>query len=77
MAENEFEFECTDTFGGEANYSWVKREKHIMKNTSQIALVKKAKKIFGLTGVRSKTSKYGEVIRIDFDPHLCVVIFIY
>lgn len=76
MAENEFEFEYTDTFGREANYSWVKREKRPMKNTSQLALVRKAKKIFGLNGVRSKTSNYGDTIRIDFDS-LCVVIFIY
>lgn len=77
MAENKFEFECTDTFGGEANYSWVKRETRTMKNTSQYARVRLAKKIFGLNGLRSKTSNYGDMIRIDFDSHLCVVIFIY
>ena len=61
-----FQFEMTDTFGGEANYSWVKRTSFDFKSTAtDKALVRRAKQWAGLTGVRCKVDNYGgEMIAI-------------
>ena len=53
--------EYTDTFGGEANYCWVKRatfELPLTANRRQIVSAGKA--ALGLTGVRCRTSDYSE-----------------
>ena len=44
-----FEYEYTDTFGGEANYCWVKR------GTRQV------KEELGLTGVRGVRETWGDI----------------
>lgn len=60
-----FMFEYTDTFGGEANYSWVKREDvDLPANTTNRALVRAAKKWAGLTGVRCDVGDAGGAIAI-------------
>jgi len=60
-----FQFEMTDTFGGEANYSWVKRSSSEFKsNATDKALVRRAKKWAGLSGVRCAVDNYGEMISI-------------
>ena len=73
-----FEIELTDTFGGEANYSWVHRETlEVPEGTSDRALVQRAKKLFGLTGCTAETQDYGDVIVRDFRPSgLSQVMFI-
>ena len=60
-----FQFEMTDTFGGEANYSWVKRTSCEFKSTAtDKALVRRAKKWAGLSGVRCNVDNFGEMIAI-------------
>ena len=55
----------TDTFGGEANYSWANRYEFIIHNTaSQRNIVRKAKALAGMTGVKSDTYDYGESLTI-------------
>ena len=73
-----YEVEITDTFGGEANYSWVKRERiEVPVGTSDLAIVRLAKQFFGLTGLRTKNESYGDQIVRDFQPAgLCQIMFI-
>ncbi len=52
--------EFTDTFGGEANYCWVKRA-YIESTESLASAIRKARAQFGLTGIRGDiTAKYGD-----------------
>lgn len=70
------QFEYTDTFGGEANYSWVRRtELQLPANISDRALVRRAKAWAGLTGCRCTVSNYGDMI--DIRPAgSCTVLFV-
>ena len=53
-------FEYTDTFGGEANYSWVKREERVLHDdTPTRELVRLAKAWAGLTGVLRRWATSG------------------
>lgn len=55
--------ELTDTFGGEANYSWVEREELFLPETAtdrQIVIA--AKQALGLTGVRCRREDAGFTI---------------
>jgi hypothetical protein len=62
-------FEHTDLFGGEANYSWVRRHSFAPKTElSDRQVVRKAKKWAGLTGMRCRTENDGDTIRIDASP---------
>ena len=55
----------TDTFNGEANYSWANRyEFAINSEASQRNIVRKAKFLAGMTGVKSDTYDYGESLTI-------------
>lgn len=71
------QYEMTDTFGGESNYSWVQRGKIKMedKQFSNLAAVRKVKKELGYNGVRCKTTDYGDMIELR-PIGQCVVIFI-
>lgn len=53
-----FTVEYTDTFGGEANYSWVKRVK-LAGNFTEKGLMRAARRAIGLEGVRGRWEKYG------------------
>jgi hypothetical protein len=67
--------EYTDTFGGESNYSWVDRFSFDPKDMSDLAIVRKAKKLCNLNGVRGVTNKIGDMI--EFRPYkICTVMFI-
>ena len=68
-------FEHTDTFGGEANYSWVKREAYASKNRSDLALVRAAKKWAGISGIRCRTESYGDMLAL-YPRGICQVVFI-
>lgn len=60
-----FAVEYTDTMGGEANYSWVKRKTFkAPRNISDLSLVRKAKKELSLTGLRCDRSNLGETIQL-------------
>ena len=69
-------YEMTDTFGGEANYSWVDRGQVQFKgNESDMTIVRKIKKELGITGVRCKKTDFGNEIVLDI-VGACVRVFI-
>lgn len=91
MGYHTYEVELTDTFGGEANYGWVRREKVTVPEWPhfkgwdgngtrepkgyQRTLMRNAKAAMGLTGVRGVTSSHGDTI--EFRPYgQCVVMFV-
>lgn len=75
QTESTFTVEYTDTFGGEANYSWVKRFTLNHKGTD-LALVRVVKKMLGLNGVRAKVYYHGDTIEVR-PSGSCTVAFIY
>jgi len=53
--------ELTDTFGGEANYSWVRRDSfELPASASDRRIISTAKAALGLTGTRCRRFDYGE-----------------
>lgn len=68
--------ELTDTFGGEANYSWVtRREFEAPEGISDLALVRRAKRELGLSGVRCRREDFGDTIAL-YPQGSCTVAFI-
>jgi hypothetical protein len=67
--------ELTDTFGGEANYSWVDRKTFCIDGLSEKQVIRKARKLVGLTGVKTVKTDFGEMIQWDF-PNACVRAFL-
>lgn len=71
-----YQIEITDTFGGEANYSWVRRHSIEMPGkTTDLALVRRAKRKAEWNGIRCKVSRYGDTIEIR-PVGMCCVLFI-
>ena len=69
-------FELTDTFGGEANYSWVKRGHYTgNKPDSHLSVIREAKHWAGLSGVRCRVENWGDTVAI-YPAGACVVLFI-
>jgi len=69
-------WELTDTFGGEANYSWAKRGELIVKTNTTRAIIRAVKKACERDMFRHKPiEEYGDMIRIDFYG-LCNCVFI-
>ena len=65
MVQTDIHWEVTDTFGGEANYSWVNRGKIKCKpgeDYSNLAAVRRAKKDAGWENLRCKREDYGDMI---------------
>lgn len=57
--------ELTDTFGGEANYSWVRRaELELADTTTPRQQITAAKAALGLTGCRCVKSDLGDLIEL-------------
>jgi len=62
--------EHTDTYAGEANYSWVRRESRVLPATkdgkprSDRSIVQIAKKWANLTGVTCRVDVYGDMLAI-------------
>jgi len=57
--------EYTDTFGGDANYAWVYRHSaSFPDDTSDLALVRYAKKYLGISGVRCDRQSWGDLIEL-------------
>lgn len=70
-----WDIEVTDTFGGQANYSWVQRSKlRVPDDISDLALVRRIKSAAGYSGIRGQTEISGDSVEIRF-PERCVVIF--
>ena len=57
--------EVTDTFGGEANYSWVDRHDFEADGLTDRQVERKARALAGLTGVNTRRSDYGDEVRWD------------
>lgn len=56
-----YEIEVTDTFGGEANYCWVRRaEIEVDDDISDLMLVRRAKAAVGYTGVKCRREEWGD-----------------
>jgi hypothetical protein len=82
------QFEHTDTFGGEANYCWVKRltltkdaaEDHgiayaASANVSDRSIVRAAKAFAGFTGMRCDVLSWGDGFAIR-PREVCQVVFV-
>lgn len=71
-----YKIEITDTFAGEANYSWVRRYEFTMpQGCTDLALVRAAKRLAGWEGVRCSRNKYNGDIELRPRGE-CVVMFI-
>ena len=55
--------EHTDTFGGEANYCWVRRDS-ITGQLTDRQVIRKAKAFAGFTGLRCRVDNMGDMIQI-------------
>lgn len=61
------QLEYTDTFGGEANYSWVDRKEiEVLQNISDVGLIRIAKKEMGIQLRHKSPIDCGDYIRLDF-----------
>ena len=72
-----YDIEMTDTFGGEANYCWVRRAEIEVPDgtdTSRI-IVRRAKKALGITGRHKLITASEDLIRLDL-AGACICIFI-
>lgn len=71
-----YHIEMTDTFGGEANYSWIKTACiDAPCDASARMLVRRAKKALGITAAHRPPADYGDQIRIDLRNHaICIFI---
>jgi len=67
--------EMTDTFGGEANYCWVKRANFPCDGLTDRQIVMRAKKAMDYSGYRTVTKNYGDGFRLDF-AGMNIVLFI-
>ena len=56
-----FHIEVTDTFGGEANYSWVTR--HTIEAKTRLGAVQKFSRMSGMSW--RKVGDYGDMARYD------------
>jgi hypothetical protein len=68
--------ELTDTFAGEANYSWVRRASvQLPENASRRAIVRAAKSALGITGAPCDTTDFGDMFSLRLRG-ACIVAFI-
>lgn len=78
MITTNIQYEVTDTFGGEANYAWVKRgiiECKEGEEYSDLAAVRRVKKAIGWSGVKCRTESDGDSITLH-PVGICQVCFI-
>jgi len=68
-----YAFEFTDTFGGEANYCWVRRG--IVKARTLAGAVRMAKRELGLNGHRCRAANYGDETAL-YPAGSCTVLFV-
>lgn len=66
--------ELTDTYGGEANYSFVYRFK-VRANSAKHAITKMKKYRYNSPMPKHQTTDYGDTLRIDF-RHACLCAFV-
>lgn len=68
--------ELTDTFQGQSNYSWVKRETlEFKEGTSDLSIMRAVKAWAGWTGLKCKVTKFDDIW--DIRPYgVCQVLFV-
>ncbi len=73
---DKFTVEYTDTFCGEANYAWVKRDTFMVEQGTPDSFIKGfAKQLMDLRGVRGRWEDMGDGFR--FTPRgSCTVLFV-
>lgn len=60
-----FDAELTDTFAGEANYCWVRREELVFdKQYTDRQFMRRVKKALGLAGIRCAVENYGDSLTL-------------
>jgi hypothetical protein len=60
-----WQVEYTDTFGGEANYAWVVRQEfRADENAPRATLVRKAKRMLGMSGIPAKVEQWYDGYRL-------------
>ena len=78
MIQTNIQYEMTDTFAGEANYSWVKHgtiECKPGEEYSDLAAIRRVKKALDMQGIRCKVTNYGDTIELR-PVGMSIVIFI-
>lgn len=68
-----YNVEVTDTFSGEANYSWVHRFE--IEVDQKCSPVRAAKKVAGWNGIRCAVENYGDMIALR-PAGMCQIMFI-
>lgn len=72
-----FSVEYTDTYGGEANYSWVRKSSfEAPEGASQAMIVRRAKASLGLTGWPMRTESMGDMYKLTPSDGSCTVAFV-
>ena len=67
--------EVTDTFGGETNYSWCRREEFCIKdNASRRSIIRKAKQLLGINSRHTEVEDYGDAYTLRFSENIVVFI---
>jgi hypothetical protein len=69
------QIEITDTFGGEANYSWVRRHEFDCAGMTDRQIERHARALVGLSGVRCRRDDFGDMITW-YPRGACVVAFL-
>lgn len=65
--------EYTDTFGGEANYCWVRRARiETPDNASDSLVMRRAKAAVGISGARGRRTSYGD--SLELRPYGCATV---
>ena len=67
------QFELTDLFGDQANYSWVKRGTiDVPENATQVYIMRKVKRELDITGIRCRVSRVGDMWEFRPSGSLCI-----
>jgi hypothetical protein len=68
--------EVTDTFGGEANYSWVRRYTlQIPALSSNLSIIRRIKREIGWSGINCQVNNMGDMIELRRGAS-CMVCFV-
>ena len=77
MSEIKFLVEYTDTFGGDANYGWLRTASFMaLPNASNSLLIRRAKKALNMSGWPTRTVDTGDTLVLHPRDGSCVVMFI-
>ena len=71
-----YNFEYTDTLGGEPNYCWVKSGHILTKKECWKEAIRKAKREVGLNGVKCRKEMQGDTVAL-YPVGSCTVLFIF